>query len=177
MVVVVSPMVVVTRLLSTLTLLGLMVLGPTPMVATLRPLPTAIAITLLSVALAHLPVLSLLRPVWTLLRTPRIRCTTVPGLGWLQFPGSSVPTAALLKNNHPLMTPKLILSVRTARRALLRSMVVAALLAPGLLQGLTSHPACDIWQTALPRCPSILWPPWTQLWKVLSYLNSMCPLL
>lgn len=95
------PMVVVIRLLSTLTLLGLMVLGPTATSSILRPLPTPIAITLLDVSLAHLVVLSLVRPVPTLLRTPRVRCTREPTLGWLKFVGTSVPTAGLFPTHCP----------------------------------------------------------------------------
>lgn len=72
----VLPAVVTTRLLSTLTLLGLMILLVSPIPAILRPLEMAILIVLLFVAVAILRLLKPPRVLLTRPRTPRVRPTT-----------------------------------------------------------------------------------------------------
>ncbi len=99
----VLPMVVTIKLVSTLVLLGLIIRGLTARVAIVRPLLMAVPIVLLLVEVEQSPVLSLLRVWVTLLRTPRVRWSTVrTPLGLLfTFPGTPVPTQALFPGKAP----------------------------------------------------------------------------
>lgn len=82
----VLPAVVMTRLLSTLTLLGLIILLVSPIPAILSSLDIAILIVLLFVVVANLPALSLPRRLLTRCRTPRVRPTRpVTPFGTLLF--------------------------------------------------------------------------------------------